>query len=210
MLRSLVACAPALAGAVGVALAARPAPTPLRAARRKLAPAQPGPGVVGPALGQLGGYWNCLGWRELFSATQFTERQRGYTQGFKEGTYPLQAVVNGRYECVGSRRYTGAGPGTQAARAPRAPVALTKTGRASQVGQGENAGRPLPRAAMVHTLGLAESSGTFSAITSLTLNATWNPDHLRTVVLVQETGSHHLAAVAPAAGGRRHGGQLNG
>lgn len=150
------------------------------AALRELETAQSVPGVEVLALGQHVDYWNRLGWRDPFSSAQFTERQRWYAQGFGAGSYTPQAVVNGRYEFVGSQKSTLAETVRQAAQAPRATVtlartaagtlhvqvshlpagtqaatvalALTETGLSSQVGRGENSGRLLRHAAVVRTL----------------------------------------------------------
>ena len=147
------------------------------AALRELENAQSVPGVEVLALGQHVDYWNRLGWKDPFSSPQFTERQRGYAQVFKEGNYTPQAVVNGRYEFVGSQRATLAETVAKAAQAPRATVTLatsspgslrvsigqlpagtkaahvelvfTETGLSSQVGRGENSGRLLHHAAVV-------------------------------------------------------------
>ena len=195
------------------------------AALRELETAQSVPGVEVIALGQHVDYWNHLGWKDPFSAAQFTQRQQWYAQGFNEGNYTPQAVVNGRYEFVGSRRQQLAQTVAEAARAPRATVtltreagnlsikisnlpagtkaaevelALTETGLSSQVGRGENSGRLLHHAAVVRTLrtlGTVGADGTFAATAPLNLNAAWKTDNLRAVVLVQETGSHHVVGV---------------
>ena len=55
------------------------------------------------ALGEHVDYWNRLGWKDIFSALVYTERQRQYVTGFGTGSYTPQAVVNGRYELMGSR-----------------------------------------------------------------------------------------------------------
>ena len=96
------------------------------AALRELETAQSVPGVEVIALGQHVDYWNRLGWKDPFSSPQFTARQRWYAQGFKEGNYTPQAVVNGRYEFVGSQRNTLAETVAEAARAPRATVNLAR------------------------------------------------------------------------------------
>ena len=147
---------------------------------RELEAAQSVPGAEIIALGEHVDYWNRLGWADPFSAPQFSERQRWYATGFAEGNYTPQAVVNGRYELVGSRRTQLAQAVAEAARAPQAAVALTRfapgavrvqvsglpsgTGAASvalvltesglstQVGRGENAGRLLRHAAVVRAL----------------------------------------------------------
>jgi hypothetical protein len=48
-------------------------------------------------------YWNYLGWRDRFSSSNYSERQRGYSNiNATGGTYTPQVVVNGDAECVGS------------------------------------------------------------------------------------------------------------
>ncbi len=50
-------------------------------------------------------YWNQLGWKDPFSAEEFTERQNEYSNRFHtEGPYTPQMVVNGREQFVGSDR----------------------------------------------------------------------------------------------------------
>ncbi|RFP65361.1 DUF1223 domain-containing protein [Hymenobacter lapidiphilus] len=150
------------------------------AALRELEIAQSVPGVEIIALGEHVDYWNRLGWKDPFSSSQFTGRQRDYAAGFGTGSYTPQAVVNGRYEFVGSQRAKLADAITRAAQAPRATVALsrptagtlavrvsdlptgtsatevllalTETGLSSQVGRGENSGRLLRHAAVVRSL----------------------------------------------------------
>ncbi|TLM94017.1 DUF1223 domain-containing protein [Hymenobacter jeollabukensis] len=150
------------------------------AALRELETTQPVAGAEIIALGQHVDYWNRLGWHDPFSAPQFTERQRGYARAFNINSYTPQAVVNGRAELVGSQRSRLLEAVAQAARQPRATVALaaagpgqltvrvrdlpagtgaatvllalTETGLASQVGRGENDGRQLRHAAVVRAL----------------------------------------------------------
>ncbi len=50
-------------------------------------------------------YWNYLGWKDTFSRSEFTDRQKRYAASFRRrGVYTPQAVVNGRDHAVGSRR----------------------------------------------------------------------------------------------------------
>ena len=85
------------------------------AALRALETAQSVAGVEVIGLGQHVDYWNRLGWKDPFSSAQFTQRQRWYAEGFKAGSYTPQAVVNGRYEFVGSQKTTLARTVAQAA-----------------------------------------------------------------------------------------------
>jgi len=48
-------------------------------------------------------YWNHLGWRDVFSNPQYSQRQRNYADYLKlDGVYTPQAIVNGKTEFVGS------------------------------------------------------------------------------------------------------------
>jgi hypothetical protein len=52
-------------------------------------------------------YWNHLGWKDRFSNSEFTNRQREYAEQFHlQSIYTPQLVINGRYELVGSNRTT--------------------------------------------------------------------------------------------------------
>lgn len=47
-------------------------------------------------------YWNYLGWKDAFSAPQYSERQQWYANGSSSGVYTPELVVNGRESFVGS------------------------------------------------------------------------------------------------------------
>jgi hypothetical protein len=50
-------------------------------------------------------YWNNLGWRDVFSSSQFTQRQSNYAHIFKDqGMFTPQMVVNGSDAFVGSNQ----------------------------------------------------------------------------------------------------------
>ena len=49
-------------------------------------------------------YWDRLGWRDPFSAKQFTDRQRQYDRALNSQTYTPQLVINGRQDVVGGNR----------------------------------------------------------------------------------------------------------
>ena len=199
------------------------------AALRELAQEQLVPGVEVIALGEHVDYWNRLGWKDSFSSAAYTARQRQYATGFGTGSYTPQAVVNGRYELVGSRRADLAAAIAKAAKAPQAAVsvgatagvaqvqvrslpagtpatevllAITESGLASQVGRGENAGLLLQHAAVVRQLlllGRVDAAGTFGAHAALQLASDWKRPNLRLVALVQEVASRRIVGVATAS-----------
>ncbi|MEO6611324.1 MAG: DUF1223 domain-containing protein [Chitinophagaceae bacterium] len=50
-------------------------------------------------------YWNGLGWTDPFSNSEYSERQRIYSNQFNlESVYTPQLIINGKYEMVGSDR----------------------------------------------------------------------------------------------------------
>ncbi|MBH8558070.1 DUF1223 domain-containing protein [Hymenobacter negativus] len=201
------------------------------AALRQLEKAQSVPGAEVIVLGEHVDYWNRLGWKDAFSAPSYTERQRQYAKGFGTGSYTPQAVVNGRYELVGSRTADLAAAVAKAAKAPQAAVAvalagsmatvrvsslppgtpaaevllaITESGLSSQIGRGENSGLLLHHAAVVRQLlplGRVGADGTFAASPALKLAAEWKRPNLRAVVLVQELASHRIVGAATAAVG---------
>ncbi|GAA4055461.1 DUF1223 domain-containing protein [Hymenobacter glaciei] len=199
------------------------------AALRELVLAQSVPGVEIIALGEHVDYWNRLGWKDSFSSATYTERQRQYATGFGSGSYTPQAVVNGRYELVGSRSAALATAIAKAAQEPQAAVsvtataamaqvqvrslpagtpatevllAITESGLASQIGRGENSGLLLRHAAVVRQLlplGQVGAAGTFSARQALQLPPGWKRSNLRAVALVQEVVSHRIVGAATAS-----------
>ncbi|MBD1385209.1 DUF1223 domain-containing protein [Mucilaginibacter rigui] len=52
-------------------------------------------------------YWNRLGWKDVFSKAEYSQRQSAYSKWLKlSGVYTPQAVVNGLTEFVGSAQGT--------------------------------------------------------------------------------------------------------
>ena len=49
-------------------------------------------------------YWNYLGWKDPYSDSRFSQRQRAYAQSLSTGVYTPQMVVNGEIAFVGSRK----------------------------------------------------------------------------------------------------------
>jgi hypothetical protein len=69
----------------------------------KLVTTQPIAGAQVIALGEHVDYWDRLGWRDPFSAAQFSARQSEYASAFRLGSiYTPQIVVDGHEQLVGS------------------------------------------------------------------------------------------------------------
>lgn len=82
-------------------------------------------------------YWNYLGWKDTFSKSQFTDRQRLYAKTMHERQiYTPQVVVNGRDHTVGSRKRKIEGlieTYNQSGRALNVPISVNITGEQMQI-----------------------------------------------------------------------------
>jgi hypothetical protein len=129
-------------------------------------------------------YWDYLGWKDPYSFSEATTRQRAYARHFGEdGVYTPQMVVDGTTGFVGSSRSEGLKAIAGAAR-KRVSVSIIRdgqtllirvgagTGKArvvlvgfdptheTQIGRGENSGRTLKESNIVRSLsGIADWSG---------------------------------------------------
>ncbi len=78
------------------------------------------------ALEEHVNYWDQLGWRDPFSAEQWTQRQQEYASSFgNEGVYTPQMVVDGRTEFVGSAQGRARAAIAEAVQLPKAEIALS-------------------------------------------------------------------------------------
>ncbi len=190
----------------------------------RLDEAQPLPGVEVIALSQHVDYWNRLGWRDPFSAAEFTARQQQYGTVFRTANiYTPQMVIDGRVELVGSDSGRAQREIVAAARESKAGVrlqivgdrlqvevdalprqsvdvllAITENGLQSSVARGENAGRRLRHTAVVRRLRVLGKAGPqpFSTEVALSLDPAWKRENLRAVVLVQDRSSRRVLAAS--------------
>jgi hypothetical protein len=82
-------------------------------------------GVQIVALEEHVDYWNHLGWKDPYSAAEFSQRQSDYAQVFgTDGVYTPQMVVDGQSELVGSRSMAAREAIKKAANQPKAEVVL--------------------------------------------------------------------------------------
>jgi hypothetical protein len=70
-------------------------------------------------------YWNHLGWRDPYSAAEFSERQNDYSRVFgTDGVYTPQMIVDGQHEILGSRGLAAREAIQKAADQPKAEIEL--------------------------------------------------------------------------------------
>jgi hypothetical protein len=140
-------------------------------------------GVPIVALGFHVDYWDRLGWKDRFSSAAFTERQNQYAAAWKtDRIYTPQAVVDGRFEFVGTDARRVVSAITESGARPHATVkvavehrpdptlsinvvppsgavitgdvllAIVEDGLTSEVKAGENANRRLEHVGVVRRL----------------------------------------------------------
>jgi len=98
---------------------------PADALLKKLSEQQSVPGVQIVALEEHVDYWNHLGWKDPYSASEFSQRQSDYAQVFgTDGVYTPQMVVDGQNQFVGSRSSAAREAIQKAANQPKAEIAL--------------------------------------------------------------------------------------
>lgn len=137
-------------------------------------------------------YWNHLGWKDPFSSSPATNRQRMYSRRFKLGRiYTPQFVVNGQWEFVGSNRtHTRAAilkalqtsstakltataklvsgkitvdvTASQFTDGDQLMIALVQNQAASEVDRGENSGRSLQHIHVVRDFKVVDAHQTVS------------------------------------------------
>jgi hypothetical protein len=155
---------------------------PADALLMKLDRLQPVAGVHVIVLSEHVDYWNQLGWRDPFSAAQFSQRQAGYAHLMGSEVYTPQLVIDGRVQLNGSDAKDIQAAITRAAARPKLPVRIVQatregpaavvhlsvpalpSGRSdvwvavadesdqSSVTKGENSGRKLAHVAVVRSL----------------------------------------------------------
>src|SRR5579864_1046092 len=98
---------------------------PADALLKELSEQQKVKGVEIVALEEHVDYWNHLGWKDPYSAAEFSQRQSDYAQVFgSDGVYTPQMIVDGQSELVGSRSLAAREAIENAANQPKAEIVL--------------------------------------------------------------------------------------
>ena len=93
---------------------------------RHLLETQPIDGVEVIAISEHVDYWNRLGWTDPFSSSRYSDRQSQFAEAFGAGQiYTPQLVIDGRLQVVGSDWPAVRRAVLDAARSPRASVAVS-------------------------------------------------------------------------------------
>jgi hypothetical protein len=173
-------------------------------------------------------YWDDLGWKDPFSAAEWTERQRRYALRVSGGrVYTPMLVVQGRAHMVGSSQgeieaalqRAARDPATGAAIAGQANggkltidasaggsratafVALVESGIDTTVERGENQGRVLRNDFIVRRLSRAfdlAANERKSETVDLALDASWRRERVMVILFLQDPESLAIEAAARA------------
>lgn len=98
---------------------------------------QPLAGIEIIPLSEHVDYWNHLGWNDPYSSSDFTQRQREYSDSLHAGTYTPQMVVNGKVEFVGSDKDRALETILIESRAPQADVRIQAANPENSTGNGK-------------------------------------------------------------------------
>jgi hypothetical protein len=91
---------------------------------------QPVPGADLIVLSEHVDYWNHLGWKDPFSASQYSARQQEYVSKLHlDDVYTPQLVVDGRFGFVGSDGHQAASAVQKAIREPKIAIAISRAAR---------------------------------------------------------------------------------
>ncbi len=94
----------------------------------QLAKQQPVAGVEIIAMSEHVDYWNSLGWKDPFSASQFTERQDEYRKAFDHAdSYTPQMIIDGQTEFLGSDKGQAIQAASRASRTLKTAVTISRT-----------------------------------------------------------------------------------
>lgn len=191
---------------------------------------QPVLGALVIGLGEHVDYWNRLGWSDPFSLALFSDRQNAYAANARTNSiYTPQMIVDGGPGFVGSERDEAIGAITAAARIPKTPMrlawsttvpssvdvavsgiakdvdvrlAIVESGLATDVKQGENAGRRLRHSAVTRVLrrlGATDRGGAFSMSVPIVLAPAWTREHVTIVAFAQLRGPGRIVSIATLA-----------
>lgn len=174
-------------------------------------------------------YWNSLGWKDVFSSPDYTDRQRQYAQTFRlNSIYTPQVVVNGKSQFVGSDEsrlkntigdqlsgtknsemsiHASSKDGKQIAVSWQIPnagqssfcVALVQSTATSQVLRGENGGKKLHHVNVVRDFKTVKPGSKQGGIIELTIPAGLTAGDCAVISFLQDKNSLVITSAAATA-----------
>jgi hypothetical protein len=173
-------------------------------------------------------YWDHQGWRDIYSSSQYTARQRAYSEWMRVAPiYTPQVVVNGKYEAIGSdetivRRtinavLSGAATAnislqakqqdgkleinyqvTGSDAADKLQIAVVQKHAVSNVKRGENTGRTLSHVQIVRELHSLKISPDKNGVATIKQPKDFNAEGWEILGLVQDMNNGEIRAAAKA------------
>jgi hypothetical protein len=172
-------------------------------------------------------YWDRLGWRDPFSAADWTRRQQVYASALRlRSAYTPQMVVNGARQFVGSNAgaldaalaeeskqtpfgsvrvsakhdsalHVSVGANVTAAQPVDVVLAVFENGIRTNVLAGENSGRTIDDDAVVRRL-MRVGTGTTAMNVTISLDKGWNPARLGVAAFLQDRKTLAIRGAAVA------------
>lgn len=166
-------------------------------------------------------YWNRLGWKDPYSSSAYSDRQRTYARALNSNVYTPQLVVNGKDEFVGSNRTKAAMSIKKALNSPLQDitidfeakimgnslsyryktegkltgtilnVALVESGLSQNVSRGENRGKILRHDNVVRAFETVEIDAMMGR-GRLSVPEDINREHARIILYAQNKGSKEV------------------
>ena len=171
-------------------------------------------------------YWDRLGWKDIFSSADFSDRQKQYGRWLNVSPiYTPQVIVNGKAQYIGSEGSSirhaittqlAANPGatlllrahqdggglivqyqvTHIVKGSHLLIALIQKSAQSKVTRGENAGHTLSHVQIVRRLQSEPLSITGNGSNVVALPKDFNAEHWEVVGLIQDQNNGEILAVA--------------
>ncbi len=171
-------------------------------------------------------YWNYIGWKDPFSAAQYSERQRRYAKRLGSGVYTPQMVVAGREQFLGSREGKADAAIERALARPSTHAVSMSAKGASKIGfevigpagdvvvhvavaqgaggvkvkRGENAGRTLSHVNIVRALSSKRTRAPGGGQLTLDIPAAVDKRSAMVVAWVEGAESGHVLGAAARSG----------
>jgi hypothetical protein len=173
-------------------------------------------------------YWNSLGWKDVFSNATFSKRQKEYSYHLNAQVYTPQVIVNGKTEMVGSdepalrEAISNALTTAQTAQASlkaqqtgdklavnyelsgntdnqQLLIAIVQKTAISKVARGENEGRTLSHAQIVHDLKTVALNLAKKGQTTINLPKEFNQQGWEVIGFIQNKDNGEVLTATKAA-----------
>jgi len=172
-------------------------------------------------------YWDDMGWKDIFSQRQFSQRQYRYDNLLKAQVYTPQLIINGKAQCLGSdeaavnsavknalKTKTKVNLDLKATQREKemeiaykvignSPgdkllIAVVQKQAVSKIGDGENRGKTLNHAQIVRSLLSFSISGANKGVEQILLPDRYNVDDFEIIGFLQDQKTNEIVGAVRA------------